>query len=302
MDSVTRAERRDADDVAGGSDHRPGPQLGAGMQRTMTAGEFHGVRRETIRLAGLTLAETEYRAGHRLPRHAHEQPFFSLLVRGSFLEHHDLGNRECVSTSLVFYPEHEGHEEAFGPRGGRAFHVELGPAWVERMQAEGTTWRSGSSETLKGRRNLLMAKLYAWFLSGGPDVSAEEIVLELLDEVAPTKGVGRESTAPEWLQCIVDLLHDRYCESVRVTDLAELAGVHPVHAARVFRRHLGCTIGEYIRTLRIERARMALADEDRPLSAIAFATGFSDQAHFTRRFKESIGLPPGEYRRLVSGN
>ena len=47
---------------------------------------------------------------------------------------------------------------------------------------------------------------------------------------------------------------------------------------------------------------MALADEARPLSAIAFATGFSDQAHFTRRFKEMLGLPPGQYRRLVSQN
>ena len=268
----------------------------------MRSGQFHGRRRETVTVAGLTLAETIYTPGHRLPVHAHEQPFFSLLVRGSFREQCHRATRDCVPTSLVFYPEHEPHEEAFGPQGGRAFHVELGASWLDRMRDEGMSYASGSTETLTGRRNLLMARLYTSFLSGGPELGLEEIVLELLAEVTGSHRLGREPRYPPWLDTMLGMLHERCCDGVRISELATEAGVHPVHAARVFRRHFGCSIGEYLQTLRMERARMALADEARPLSAIAFATGFSDQAHFTRRFKEMLGLPPGQYRRLVSQN
>jgi AraC family transcriptional regulator len=269
------------------------------VQKTMSAGEFHGARRDTVSLEGLTLAETEYAPGHRLAAHAHARPFFSFLIRGSFREELEHASRECVPTSLVFYPEHEPHQEAFGERGGRCFHVELGADWLDRMKADGMVYEPGSSETLAGRRNVLMTRLYTWFRGREHEIAAEEIVLELLAEVTPTEGLGREPTPPAWLDRLREMLHERRFENIRVTDLADEAKVHPVHAARVFRRHHGCTIGEYQRALRIERARVALADERQPLSSIALATGFADQAHFTRRFKEAVGLPPGEYRKLV---
>ena len=36
---------------------------------------------------------------------------------------------------------------------------------------------------------------------------------------------------------------------------------------------------------------------DRPLAEIAAATGFTDQSHFTRRFRQTTGLTPDAYRR-----
>lgn len=109
----------------------------------------------------------------------------------------------------------------------------------------------------------------------------------------------QQSDPPAWLGPMCEEIRARCCESIRVTDLAKSAGVHPVHAARVFRRYMGCTIGEYVRTLRVERARSQLVETDRTLSSIAIGTGFSDQAHFTRRFKEVVGVPPGAYRKLA---
>jgi AraC family transcriptional regulator len=70
--------------------------------------------------------------------------------------------------------------------------------------------------------------------------------------------------------------------------------------ARVFRRHNGCSPGEYLRRIRVRRACRLLADTDRPLSAIAYDTGYADQSHFTRHFKRAMGVTPGEYRGLVA--
>jgi len=270
------------------------------MRRTMHAGEFHGRWRGKRQHAGLTFAETEYAPGHRLPVHAHDQPFFSLLLRGTFHERMERGTRDCIPTSLVFYPEHEPHEEAFGEEGGRAFHVELGAPWIDEMRERGMVYRAGSVETLGGRKNLLMTRLYAWLYWDGPLVGAEEIVTELLAGLTPADALGHESRRPPWLDAVLEVLHERHAEVVRVSELANLAGVHPVHLARVFRKHMGRTIGAYVRDLRIERACAGLVDRSRSLSQIALSTGFADQAHFTRRFKEVTGLTPGRYRSVIT--
>ncbi len=269
------------------------------MVRTLGSGEFHGTRRDSVSLSGLTLAETVYAPGHRLSAHAHAQPFFSLLVAGDFREVHDRGVRHLGPASLVFYPEHEPHRERFGDQGGRGFHVEVGAEWTERMREEGWSYRSGSFECLGTRLNALMVRLHAAFLRGASELDAEEIVLEMLACVTGVDALGEESAPPGWLARLRERLHEGYRSTLRVADLAEEIGVHPVHAGRVFRRHHHMTIAEYVRSLRIEDARRAILDGRRSLSSIALGTGFADQAHFSRCFKEIVGVPPGVYRRLV---
>ena len=268
--------------------------------RTMHAGQFHGDSRDTRTLGGLTLADAAYEPWHRLPKHAHEHAFFSLLLRGSFTEKLDHGGRTCVPTSLVFYPRHEPHSEVFGPQGGRAFNVEFAGDWMSRMRDFGIREPERSQEMRGSRLNWLATRLYAWFLGEGNGVGVEELAVEMLAELAATGASEGERRRPGWLSRVRDELHARYAEVIRVTDLAKDAGVHPVHLARVFRRYHGCTVGQYVQRLRVEHACGALTDSQASLSSIAFETGFSDQAHFTRRFKELTGISPGLYRRLVT--
>jgi carbonic anhydrase len=54
------------------------------------------------------------------------------------------------------------------------------------------------------------------------------------------------ATPPRWLAVARELLDDHCGEAVRVAERARAAGVHPVHLARVFRRYLGCTPGDYL--------------------------------------------------------
>jgi AraC family transcriptional regulator len=71
--------------------------------------------------------------------------------------------------------------------------------------------------------------------------------------------------------------------------------VHPVYLATAFRQHYRTTVGDYIRTLRIDFACREMLRSDRPLAEIAMEAGFADQSHFSKAFKRIVGVPPSEY-------
>ena len=66
--------------------------------------------------------------------------------------------------------------------------------------------------------------------------------------------------------------------------------------SRSFFRSVGLTPHSYIMPRRLARAQDLLARTDLALAEVALTTGFSDQSHFCRRFREFIGLPPRSFR------
>jgi AraC family transcriptional regulator len=115
-------------------------------------------------------------------------------------------------------------------------------------------------------------------------------------EVSRRRVKTAENTSPRWLERTRELLHAHFTEDMTLKRIAGAVGTHPVHLARVFRQYHGCTIGEYVRRLRIESACRELALTDAPLSQIALALGFYDQSHFSRTFKKLVGLTPTVYQ------
>jgi AraC family transcriptional regulator len=78
--------------------------------------------------------------------------------------------------------------------------------------------------------------------------------------------------------------------------LARVAGVHRVHVARAFRDHLGCTVGDYVRRLRVQRACELLTATSLSLPDVAVRAGFFDQSHMTRVVKRFLGTTPAALR------
>lgn len=87
---------------------------------------------------------------------------------------------------------------------------------------------------------------------------------------------------------------------VRLATLAELTGLNAFSLIRAFRAAFGVPPYAYLNHVRMVRAVQLLRD-GHPLSRVAYLSGFSDQSHFTRRFKSALGIPPGQYVRGFSG-
>ncbi len=78
----------------------------------------------------------------------------------------------------------------------------------------------------------------------------------------------------------------------------DTAALHPVYAARAFRRFYGCSPGQLVRRERLARAARSIRSTDEALADIADRCGFSDQSHLTRELKRALGQTTRPLRRL----
>jgi len=189
------------------------------------------------------------------------------------------------------------HSNRIHSTGIRFFTVELTEPWVERANGH-LQPQTGFVQFEGGPLPWLARRLYREFKS--PDdlspLAIEGLALELLAGVARHNTSFSERGNSDWLRKAKALVRERFRESISLAEVAQFAGVHPVSLARAFRRTYHCSVGEYVRQVRIEFACQQLAASNAPLVEIAFSAGFSEQSHFCRTFKRLTGLTPSQYR------
>ncbi|QEL19768.1 AraC family transcriptional regulator [Limnoglobus roseus] len=95
----------------------------------------------------------------------------------------------------------------------------------------------------------------------------------------------------------IEELHVHSADPIRVAALAERVGLSPSQFQRRVLALTGLTPRQLLTKARVEAAARALKDTDAPLTAVAVACGFYDQAALSRQFRAATGVPPGEYRR-----
>lgn len=80
-------------------------------------------------------------------------------------------------------------------------------------------------------------------------------------------------------------------------ELARIAHVSLRQLERLFRRHLGRSLGEHYLRLRLERARELLQQTSMPVLETALACGFTSASHFSRAYGARYGHPPRDERK-----
>ena len=110
-----------------------------------------------------------------------------------------------------------------------------------------------------------------------------------------TPVASKENSSTPWEPRIRALLTQRDPEVVDIKSIADSLKTSP----RSLQRHLaieGIRFIDIVGTYRAEKAARLLAYSKESLAQIGFATGYSDQAHFSREFSRKVGLRPQQYR------
>jgi AraC-like DNA-binding protein len=96
---------------------------------------------------------------------------------------------------------------------------------------------------------------------------------------------------------VVEHLHARLADDVRITDLARIAELSVSQLERQFYRVFQLSPHRFLVKLRLERAALLLDGPD-TIAAIAQTCGYADHSAFTRQFRAVVGVTPRDYRRL----
>ncbi|ESQ85005.1 hypothetical protein AEAC466_04685 [Asticcacaulis sp. AC466] len=231
--------------------------------------------------------------------HVHDEVSFSLVLAGSYEETIRGRSESHVAGTLLVCPNDEPHGQRFGRAGLYKLVFDPTPETIGRVDdmtrlANAPILRSLAVADV-GRRILSELQRDDTF----SPLVIEGLSLELIGHFARGHAAGG-GAAPRYLKAAMDYMRDTDTASLRLADVALAVGCDATKLSDTFRRHVGCTLGEYQRRMRIERAAVLLATGRLPISEIALMCGFSDQPHLSRAFKAQIGTSPAAYRRSQS--
>lgn len=94
-------------------------------------------------------------------------------------------------------------------------------------------------------------------------------------------------------------INEHYAEDISIKTLADLEHYNVNYYYEWFRSRTGTTPVEYIKKLRMEKAKELLENTDFSIQHIAGQVGYQSNSSFSRAFKEYSGLSPAQYKRNI---
>ena len=107
----------------------------------------------------------------------------------------------------------------------------------------------------------------------------------------------RQSPGAATMKTILSYISMHYCSDISLKDCAVQVGFHPNYLSRYFREQMGITFQEYIKKLRIDRAKWLLQNENMSVTEVLFQSGFRDIRTFNKLFKKECGVTPTGFRK-----
>jgi AraC family transcriptional regulator len=256
-----------------------------------TVTESDSVSVASAHVNGFTVGELRFPPGYVQPQFEPDLPYIAVVLDGSLRKSFRRRTMGLGRADAVTMPAGAEHGARFGSDGARIVIVKASsPSSLVAEHLDRLAHLDGCGFSRLAW--LLAAELRAADVMA--PLAAEGLALELLAAATRQLDGFAEHNAPRWLTEAEELL--RTGERIRLSELAETVGVHPIHLARTFRARHGVSVGEYGRRVRIEWAAAELARGEASLATVATEAGFADQSHFTRLFKRYVGTTPARFR------
>lgn len=101
------------------------------------------------------------------------------------------------------------------------------------------------------------------------------------------------------IKALLLLIHNRYKDKLKLKDFSDEVHLCSSECCRLFKRHMGCTIFEYVIDYRIEKSIDSLVFSDLSISQIAYDCGFGSTSYYIENFRNKTGMTPLEYKKSL---
>ncbi|WP_282637183.1 helix-turn-helix transcriptional regulator [Sphingobacterium thalpophilum] len=266
--------------------------------KQLSAGTYYGEINRKFKSNELLVSDANYTL-EKVDWHYHQNPYFTFIVRGSLIEGNKKGRHLCHAGDLLFHNWQDAHYN-IKPEGlTRGFHIELSPGWEWMVEANlGKV--EGNINIECPQTKLVFHQLY-WESFNQDNSSAltiDSLLLNAFSRLAQDRVIS-ERHVPKWAYMLRDYLRTNFKELLSLAEIAKLLDLHPVYLSKEFSRYFGTTMGGYVRKLKVQHALTLLPQHNLSLTEVAYLSGFADQSHFIRCFREFIGVVPSLYRKTL---
>lgn len=131
-------------------------------------------------------------------------------------------------------------------------------------------------------------------------LSVDEAVVSLKISALLTelliKETKAESNKESILRAAASYITDNFAYDISLEELASKIGLSPYYFSREFKKEIGVPPHQYLLETRISYAEYLLSSTEKPVSEIAYLSGFKDTHLFTPCFRKRTGMTPSAYR------
>jgi AraC-like DNA-binding protein len=181
----------------------------------------------------------------------------------------------------------------------------LAPELVETIGDREEIWRVGAAPPLP--ELMVLGELAQAAARGHSDIGLDEVgqlfasrFVEVVSGRSPKPAPAKVRDRRRAVETALWIDANSHQE-IDLERAAGEAGISPFHFLRLFSRVLGVTPHQYLVRSRLRHAARLLADDDLPVTDIAYDVGFGDLSNFVRTFHRAAGLSPRAFREASRG-
>jgi AraC-like DNA-binding protein len=189
--------------------------------------------------------------------------------------------------------------------GDECLSFALAPELVDSIGGKADVWRTGCAPPLP--ELMVLGELAQAAACGRSDIGLDEVGHALAHRFVevvsgrtqkPLRATARDRRRAVETALWIDAHSQR---PIELEDAADQAGLSPFHFLRLFSSVLGVSPHQYLLRSRLRHAARLLADDDRPVTDVAFDVGFGDLSNFVRTFHRAAGVSPLRFRQASRG-
>jgi AraC-like DNA-binding protein len=190
--------------------------------------------------------------------------------------------------------------------GDECLSFQLTPELVESFGSRSSAWLVGNVPPLA--ELMVLGELAQATAEGHCDLGMDEVGMlfahRFMEVVSGHDSIFVKARSQDRRRIVETALWiaDNAQQPLDLASTARQSGLSPFHFLRLFRSVLGITPHQYLVRCRQRRAVRLLAEDDRPVTDVAFEAGFADLSNFVRTFHRTTGLSPGRFRQAIRGD
>lgn len=258
---------------------------------TLNKGEYSGNILNLVEFDGIITSKTAYSGNYDKSYHYHANPHLSFIIHGAHLERKSNQTSVRTTKDVLFYHSGELHQTIPFTSETKNLNLEIDSDFLQKHDISEELLEKAVLKNVRSKLFILKLNSELNFNDGLTPTALHSLLLDFVAE-ADVKDYRQIL----WCTKLKEFLNDNWNHNHSLEELSVLLGVHPVTISKHFPKYIGCTIGEYVRRIRVIRSLDLLKSSRQSLTEIALYCGFSDQSHFTRTFKYLTGLNPKSFR------